>query len=239
MKIEVKNVDTKSYYDDAYARFGFHAQRRYPNEELMRFMGRNFGALPREQKAKIKFIELGCGAGANLWPLAIEGFDVHGLDVSIEGVKLAQQMLEHWHTSGTLVQGSMDSVPYDDNSFNVVADVFSSYCLDEKQFLLYLKEVKRILIPGGLYFSYHPSKNSMAYINHAPAVKIDGSTLNGIMRDDSPYRCNNHNCRFIYPDEYRNHLESVGLVVQELETVGRTYNQMTEYFEFVTVTAKK
>ena len=32
----------KTFYDVAYAHDGFGAQRRYPNEELCRFMGRNF-----------------------------------------------------------------------------------------------------------------------------------------------------------------------------------------------------
>jgi len=239
MKIEVSNINTKDYYDSAYSTYGFQAQRRYPNEEFMRFIGKNYGSLDKRQKNKIKFLELGCGAGANLWPLAVEGFDVHGLDISDEGIKLAERMLEQWGTKGTLVQGSMDTIPYPDNTFDIVADVFSSYCLNETEFKNYLLEVKRVLKPGGLYFSYHPSKNSMAYINHPPAVKIDNSTLSGILRETSPFKCNNHNCRFIYPDEYKSLLGDIGLKTVDLEVISRTYNQMTEYFEFVTITAKK
>jgi len=239
MKIEISNINTKDYYDSAYSTYGFQAQRRYPNEEFMRFIGRNFGPIDKFEKNKIKLLELGCGAGANLWPLAAEGFDVHGIDISEEGIKLAERMFEQWGAKGTLTQGSMDNIRYADNTFDVVADIFSSYCLTESEFANFLLEVKRVLKSEGLYFSYHPSKNSMAYINHAPALKVDNSTLSGILREDSPYKCNNHNCRFIYPDEYKNLLGDVGLKTIELEIVSRTYNQMTEYFEFVTIIAKK
>jgi len=237
---EIHSTSTKDYYDKAYSKYGFQAQRKYPNEELIRFFGRNFNHMDKAQKSEIKFLELGCGAGANLWPLAAEGFDVHGIEISNEGVELARAALENWGVEATVTEGSMLGTSYPNSMFDVVADVFSSYCLDEVEFKSkFLPEVFRILKPDGFFFSYSPSKNSMAYINHAPARKIDGSTINGILRATSPYRCNNHKCRFIYPDEYRSILVDMGFRVVELEVVTRTYNQMTELFEFVTIVARR
>ena len=48
---------------------------RYPPEELVRFTARRyFQALDRKA---VSMLEIGCGAGANIWFLAREGFDVH------------------------------------------------------------------------------------------------------------------------------------------------------------------
>lgn len=33
---------TKYFYEKSYSRSGINAQRRYPNEELCRFIGRNY-----------------------------------------------------------------------------------------------------------------------------------------------------------------------------------------------------
>lgn len=67
-----------------------HSQRawgRYPNEELVKFIGKNFFRIPKEERQNIKILELGCGQGANLWFLAKEGFDVYGIDISPSAIK--------------------------------------------------------------------------------------------------------------------------------------------------------
>jgi methylase of polypeptide subunit release factors len=90
----------KIFYDKTYSEKGFSAQRRYPNEELCRFVGRHFHHLSHEEKKKIKALETGCGSGANLWMLAKEGFETHGLDLSGASLKLAQEMLASYGCGG-------------------------------------------------------------------------------------------------------------------------------------------
>jgi hypothetical protein len=43
---------------------------KYPPEELIRFVARNFYAAL--QRNRIKLLEMGCGPGANLWYMARE-----------------------------------------------------------------------------------------------------------------------------------------------------------------------
>lgn len=230
---------TQSYYEKAYGLHGFNAQRRYPNEELMRFLGRTYASSSHDQRRAIAALEVGSGAGANLWALASEGFDTHGLDISAAALDLCRKMLTRYGVSAKLELGSMTALPFPDQSLDLVVDVFSANCLDEKEFATFIEEVTRVLKPGGRYFSYHPSKNSDAFRNHAPSVKVDDSTLAGIWRTTSPFYTTPCNFRFISSDEYRQVLTKKGFAVPYLETTGRTYRSMQEYFEFVTIVGER
>ncbi len=201
----------------------------------MRFFGRHYFQLPAEQRRSIRILETGCGSGANLWMIAREGFDAHGIELSAEGVSLCETMLAHWQTQATVSAGDMTSVQYPDRSFDAVVDVFSSNCLNERGFALFLDEVKRVLRPRGRFFSYSPSKASDAFRDPGPSRFIDASTLDGIRRADAAYSGNHYPFRFITPDEYASALESHQLRVIYNETVGRSYRSGKEYFEFVVV----
>ena len=74
----------KKYYEKNYKKFGFKFQREYPNEELVRFISRNFNKLRLHEKRKIKILETGCGSGGNLWMLAEQGFDSFGIDQKVQ-----------------------------------------------------------------------------------------------------------------------------------------------------------
>ena len=150
--------EVKAFYDFSYREAGLTAQRRFPNEELIRFLGMNFGDVPALNRLELKVLEVGCGSGANLWAIAREGFATHGLDISNEALHLCGQVLEDWGASAKLKLGSMEELPYDDRSFDLIVDIFSSNCLNERAFNNFLGETGRVLKQGGRLFSYHPSK---------------------------------------------------------------------------------
>ena len=229
-------VQTQQWYEQSYANEGFKAQRRYPNEELLRFLGRNFfDSVELSERKNIRVLELGCGAGANLWMIAREGFDTYGIDISTKAIDLADQMLIHWQTEATLVQGSFESLPFDDDYFDVIVDVFSTNCLAEAPFKECLKEVNRCLKSGGRFFSYTPSAACEAFKDCAPAVLIDDWTLNGLLRESAPFSPQDYAFRFCTPTHYQQLLTDVGITTDYLETVGRTYSKQAEYFEFVVI----
>jgi cyclopropane fatty-acyl-phospholipid synthase-like methyltransferase len=231
------NEAARRFYDTAYGAQGFSAQRRYPNEEFSRFMGRRFFGVPHDQRAAVRILELGCGSGSNLWMVAREGFTAHGLDLSSEAIGLCQRMLEDYNTTAQLKVGDITKTGYPAEYFDAVADIFSSYCLDNKGHDVFLDEVARILKRGGRFFSYTPSKASDAFKNPGPSTKIDDNTLDGIRRLDAPYYGNFYPYRFTTAEEYSADLKKRGFSVEHLEVVSRTYREMEEYFEFVVVDA--
>lgn len=230
---------TKAFYEKSYADMGFGAQRRYPNEELLRFLGKHFFEMNRALRSSANILELGCGSGANLWMIAREGYRAYGIDLSTESLKLCKMMLDNWAVAATLTSGDMSELPYPSNMFDAVIDVFSSYCLNEHDFFRCLDEVARVSKPGGRYFSYSPSKNSDAFKNHLPARKIDSSTLSGIYRPTSPFCGQEYPFRFISRDEYEAALRERGFAITSSECIARTYRGGAEYFEFVSIAAQR
>jgi len=233
------NQVTRRFYDESYLSAGFAAQRRYPNEELCRFMGRNYFGIAKDQRKSVRILEVGSGSGANLWMIAREGFDAYGLDLSQESLKLCKDMLSMYGVSADLRLGDMTDLPYDSSSFDAIVDVFSSYCLNESEHAKFLGKVAGALKPGGLFFSYTMSKASDAFKDHAPSKLLDPSTLDGIRRPTSPYAGNLYPCRFTTNAEYAAMLTAANFDVISNERVSRTYRNGAEYFEFIVIEARK
>ena len=82
------------WYEQSYKNLGRNAQRKYPNEELCRFIGRRFSHLSIAERQKMRVLEVGCGSGANLRMLAEEYFQVIGIDISLEGIEVARTFID-------------------------------------------------------------------------------------------------------------------------------------------------
>lgn len=80
--------ETEKWYERSYQSLGLEAQRRYPNEQMLRFLGRNLFKVPFESRKEMRVLEVGCGSCSNLWVVAKEGFDAHGIDLSPESIAL-------------------------------------------------------------------------------------------------------------------------------------------------------
>lgn len=231
---------TQNWNNKAYEKSGFLAQRQYPSEEFLRFLGKYyFSRTSCEDRKKIKILEIGCGSCSNLWVMAKEGFDTFGLDISENALMLGEQMLKKWGVKAQLVNASMTKIPFEDNTFDIVADIFSTFALTYSDFLVCIKDVKRVLKKGGLFFTYCPSIDSDAFKNHSPAIKIDEWTINGIYRPSSPYYKIEHAHRFISNEKLKSIFESEGFEVLSLENTMRTYNDQSEKFSMITSVVRK
>jgi SAM-dependent methyltransferase len=128
---------------------------RYPPEDLVRFMGRNFKTAPRQD---ISVLEVGCGPGANIWFLHREGYKVAGIDGSSAAIEKATRRIESENANlgamkPDLKMGNFSTLPWDDEVFDVVIDIFSIYANTVEVIEKTLSEIHRVLKPGGRFYS--------------------------------------------------------------------------------------
>lgn len=124
---------------------------RYPAEDLLRFIARNF--YQAADRSKVRILEVGCGPGANLWFVAREGFEAHGLDGSQVALDKAKARLAEENINAALAKGDAMNLPYPDEYFDGVFDiecVYANTLADSKKII---SEVHRVLKPGGHFFS--------------------------------------------------------------------------------------
>lgn len=232
-------TDAANYFESAYANEGFAAQRQYPNEELLRFLGRNFFDVPKVDRSGVNILEVGSGSGANLWAIAREGFTAHGLELSESAVRLCRQMLDEWGVVADVRNGNMLDIPFEDGRFDAIVDVLAAYCLDEAAFDALLGAVAAKLKPGGQFFTYTLGKGSDDFRLSREKDRLEGSTLNGLARETSPFYGNNYPIRFLGIDEVERLFAAHGLGVEYCETISRTYRRRTELVEFVVAVGRK
>jgi len=127
---------------------------KYPSEELIRFIAKNFYS--SRNRKKIKILELGCGTGSNLWYLSREGFSIYGIDgskIAVEkSVERINREVPSW--SGSIKIGDFSKkLAFDDETFDAVIDVQAISCNDLTSSLQIYKECKRVLKKDGLIFT--------------------------------------------------------------------------------------
>ncbi|TJY41965.1 class I SAM-dependent methyltransferase [Cohnella pontilimi] len=126
---------------------------KYPGEDLIRFVARNFyRAVDRRD---VRILEIGCGPGANLWYIAREGFTVEGIDGSSTAVHKAKARLDqevpNWN--GEIRIGDILELPYVDNLFDAVIDNQAISCNSFESAQRMYRETHRVLKPGGKFYS--------------------------------------------------------------------------------------
>jgi ubiquinone/menaquinone biosynthesis C-methylase UbiE len=126
---------------------------KYPSEDLIRFVARNFYKAPNRKEVKI--LEVGCGPGANLWYMAREGFTVYGIDGSKTAIQRANDRLNKecpgWN--GTLVVGDITQLPFQDGFFDAVIDLEAISCNSYEAAKQIYSEMARVTKPKGKMFS--------------------------------------------------------------------------------------
>lgn len=137
------------------AKFKSRAWGRYPPEDLVRFMGRNF---KNAEKNNVRVLEIGCGPGANVWFLHREGYAVSAIDISPTAIQLVSERLTTENRdckspAPDLRVGNFETLMWADAQFDVVVDIFALYANTNEVIAKTLKEIARVLKPGGLFYT--------------------------------------------------------------------------------------
>ncbi len=94
-----------------------------------------------------RVLEVSCGhgGGASFLTRTLQPAAYTGLDLNPAGVRFCQQ--RHLVPGLSFVQGNAQALPFPDASFDAVINVEASHCYPD--FPLFLREVARVLKPGG------------------------------------------------------------------------------------------
>jgi len=225
----------KTWHEKQYKKLGFKAQRMYPNEELLRFIGSSFFNIDKNKRKKIKILELGCGSGANLWMIAKENFDAYGIDNSKTSLKLCSKMLNKWECNAKIKLADMLELPYPDRFFDAVFDVLSIIHIPFSKHRILYSEVKRVLKPKGVFFSYQFGEKSFSF-KHGWGKKVEKFTIDRINNPNAPYAGNRYLC---FPSEKAVHslLNKAGFQSVSIENVQKTYQNRKVEMQYLSIKA--
>jgi SAM-dependent methyltransferase len=119
-----------------------HFKAKFPETALKLF---------RERGVK-RVLDLGSGDGANAVFLALQGFDVHGIEISLVGVQKTRELAQKMGVAVSVQQGDMYMrLPYADGSFDAV---FSYQSLNHNtlpNIIALFREINRVLKQGGIF----------------------------------------------------------------------------------------
>lgn len=103
---------------------------------------------------KDRILDLGCGFGRITIPLAKEGYKIEGIDITPVMIEKANELAKKENINITFKVGDMRNLPYNDNTFNIVLCLWSSFMelSKENEQLKAVKEILRVLKPNGYSF---------------------------------------------------------------------------------------
>lgn len=126
-----------------------------------------------------KVLELGCGTG-KFWvknkDYIKQGLDICVSDFSKSMLKIAEENLKEVNHDFTFKDINAECIPFDDCTFDVVIAQHMIYFVPDIDKAL--KEIKRVLAPGGKFYVTANSKISMSELNELVEKFDAGSGLN-------------------------------------------------------------
>jgi len=124
---------------------------QYPSEHVIRFVARRWYRVA--DRSRVRLLDLGSGPGATTWYVAREGFSAAAIDGSTTAI---QQLETRLSKDGLIVDaavGDLAALPWPDASFDGVIDNASMYANRYADCERIIREVRRVLKPGGAFFS--------------------------------------------------------------------------------------
>lgn len=191
---------------------------KYPSEDLIRFIARNFYNV--EKRSNIKILEVGSGTGSNIWYLANEGFLVYGIEGSKTGVQITKERLiqdKNIDENKTKVfVGDMGNLPFEKEYFDAVIDI-EAICTNKwEDSLEILSEIERVLKPQGKFYSKHFAEDSQGDKAGELVDRHMFASTEGVLANIGQTRFATKKDVFeLYGEKFN--IESLGKVIRETE----------------------
>jgi len=118
-----------------------------------------------------KALDIGCGWGRHLVPLFRAGYDAIGVDSSPGMLAAANSKLLDAGFKPNLVPGDATHLPFPADSINLIVTTRAIYHGDRRFIVKCIKEIERVLIPGGYLLASFASVNDWRYGMGIPIEK--------------------------------------------------------------------
>lgn len=101
-----------------------------------------------------RVLEVGCGAGNNLWALSSMGYESFGIDIAPSAISFAKNRFEELNLTVRMSEASMREIPFEDGFFDFVLDraAITQVSLDEVPDCV--AEIHRVLSDYGKLHSF-------------------------------------------------------------------------------------
>jgi ubiquinone/menaquinone biosynthesis C-methylase UbiE len=116
----------------------------YPSQELVAFVATT--NLPKE----IVGLDVGCGAGREAVFLAQQGWNMIGVDLSAEALRIAAERAKEAGVQVDWRHGNVLDLPVENQSVDFVNDRGCFHSIAEEERDQFAREIARILKPGGM-----------------------------------------------------------------------------------------
>ncbi len=122
----------------------FSSSFSYGRHQINGYLFKEISKLPKGAK----ILDVGCGTGYYVEELIKRGFKAVGIEPSENMRKYAESKLP----AGTVINGSVLNLPFEDNSFDFIFAIEVFRYLNNEDNIRGLKEILRVLKPHGLFF---------------------------------------------------------------------------------------
>lgn len=165
------------------------------------------------------FLEPGVGTGLNVLPLVKQGYAVTGMDISAEMLQQCRRKLGDHPANLTLIQGDASTLPFPDQSFDVVLTVHMSHAVSKVA--TFADEIHRVLRSGGFLLNAQwlvpPAR--LEFENHFRAIAVKHSQPITLLRQpqrlETDVELGQYLLRKGYPENH--HLVKEWLVTNTVE----------------------
>jgi SAM-dependent methyltransferase len=154
------------------------ALNKYPYGELVSVF---FNSLKYSTTPVKNILEVGCGAGNNLWFMGELGFNVYGVDGSETVVKKAKKACQLRGVDSDIRHGYFEDLPFEDGAMDMVIDRESICCGTKEAIGKTLQEVSRVLKTGGVFITFR-------FNDINPTLELlNNGTITGDKLEDGTY----------------------------------------------------
>lgn len=204
---------------------------RYPSEEIVRFVARNFY---KRDRSAVRILDAGCGGGAATWYLAREGFAAYAFDGSEAAVSKARKRIQNEGLKADITVGDAANMSYASGFFECIIDsaMVSANTLENIKRIL--KECHRVLKINGKFFSTGLFKIGMT--GYATGEKVEENTYRCIRQGPLAHRGTIH---FFDRNQIISLWTEAGFKKIVIDSVDRTDRGGAQRVSYYMVEAKK